>query len=98
MGFEGHPAMRGKGNDDEPESVFYPSGNKSTMAACRVMARKKDGISARGIYKCSPQEQRETGQLMRFSLTDAYPMLREVAEQNAHRDRKAVFAKAGGDQ
>jgi hypothetical protein len=36
--------------------------------------------------------------LMRFSLTDAYPMLREVAEQNAHRDRKAVFAKAGGDQ
>ena len=97
MGFEGHPAMRGKG-DDEPESVFYPSGNKSTMAACRVMARKKDGISARGIYKCSPQEQRETGQLMRFSLTDAYPMLREVAEQNAHRDRKAVFAKAGGDQ
>lgn len=98
MGFEGHPAMRGKGNDDEPESVFYPSGNKSTMAACRVMARKKDGISARGIYKCSPQEQRETGQLMRFSLTDAYPMLREVAEQNAHRDRKAVFTKTGGDQ
>lgn len=97
MGFEGHPAMRGKG-DDEPESVFYPSGNKSTMAACRVMARKKDGISARGIYKCSPQEQRETGQLMRFSLTDAYPMLREVAEQNAHRDRKAVFTKTGGDQ
>ena len=43
MGFEGHPAMRGKG-DDEPESVFYPSGNKSTMAACRVMARKKDGF------------------------------------------------------
>ena len=97
MGFEGHPAMRGKG-DDEPESVFYPSGNKSTMAACRVMARKKDGISARGIHKCSPQEQRETGQLIRFSLTDAYPHLREVAEENAHRDRKAVFAKAGGDQ
>lgn len=97
MGFEGHPATRGKG-DDEPESVFYPSGNKNTMAACRVMARNKDGISARGIYKCSPQEQRDTGQLMRFSLTDAYPMLREVAEQNAHRDRKAVFAKAGGDQ
>ena len=97
MGFEGHPAMRGK-SDDEPESVFYPSGNKSTMAACRVMARKKDGISARGIHKCSPQEQRETGQLIRFSLTDAYPHLREVAEENAHRDRKAVFAKAGGDQ
>lgn len=98
MGLDAHPALRGKGDDDETESVFYPSGNKDTMAACRVMARKKDGISARGIYKCSPQEQRETGQLMRFSLTDAYPMLREVAEQNAHRDRKAVFAKAGGDQ
>lgn len=98
MGLDAHPALRGKGGDDEPESVFYPSGNKDTMAACRVMARKKDGISARGIHKCSPQEQRETGQLVRFSLTDAYPMLREVAEQNAHRDRKAVFAKAGGDQ
>lgn len=98
MGFDMHPAMRAKGDDDEPASVFYPSGNKTTMAACRVMARKKDGISARGIYKCTLEEQRQTGQLMRFSLTDAYPMLREVAEQNARRDQKANLSSIGGDK
>jgi hypothetical protein len=98
MGFDGHPSLRTKDGDDEPASVFYPSGNKTTMAACRVMARRKDGISARGIHKCSPQEQRETGQLMRFSLTDAYPMLREVAEANAQRDRKAALSSIGGDK
>jgi hypothetical protein len=98
MGFDGHPSLRAKDGDDEPASVFYPSGNKTTMAACRVMARRKDGISARGIHKCTPQEQRETGQLMRFSLTDAYPMLREVAEANAQRDRKAALSSIGGDK
>jgi hypothetical protein len=98
MGFDGHPALRAKDGDDEPASMFYPSGNKNTMAACRVMARRKDGISARGIHKCSPQEQRETGQLMRFSLTEAFPMLREVAEANALRDRKAAMSSIGGDK
>jgi hypothetical protein len=96
MGFDGHPAARAKDVDDDAPSVFYPSGNKGTQAAFRVMARKKDGISARGIHKCSPQEQRETGQLMRFSLTEALPHLREVAEENARRDRKAVMNRVGG--
>lgn len=98
LGFEGHPALREKGDGDDEASVFYPSGNKDTMAACRVMARKKDGVSARGIHKCTPQEQRETGQLIRFSLTEAYPMLREVAESNAQRDRKRTLASIGGDK
>ncbi|MDI1444213.1 hypothetical protein [Polyangium sp. 6x1] len=87
--------MKTTKHDDE-DSVFYPSGNKSTQAAFRVMARKKDGVSARGVHKCSQQEMRETGCLMRFSLTDALPMLREVAEENARRDRKAAMNRIGG--
>lgn len=86
-----------RNNDEDAPSVFYPSGNPKSQAAFRVMARKKDGVSARGVHKCTPQEQRETGHLMRFSLTDALPHLREVAEENARRDRKAALSRVGGE-
>jgi hypothetical protein len=97
MGLDAHPAVRAKDADDEADSVFYPSGNKGTQAALRVMARKKDGVSARGVYRCTAQEQRETGQLMRFSLTEALPQLREIAEANSRRDRKTALSRIGAE-